>query len=378
MSHARWPLLAVGILLAAGACTLGPDPHTEPGSFAAGGDEPARSSAPFDANRRQLIGVRVAVVERGPIASPIELAGFVAPDETRLRPVQLRISGWVQQLHVSRLGEEVRAGDPLLTITSPELLQAELEFVIELEARGPVNPEAHAPEETHGARERLRLMDIPEDELRRLRLDRVAQGGFTARAPVSGVVVGRDIAVGQFARAGTTLITLADLTRVWVLADVHEEDFGRVQVGDRVTFKSDALPGRDLPGRIEFVYPALSNQTRTLRVRIPLANPDGTLRPGMYGWVQVVGRGGAVLSVPAEAVVSSGDEEYVFLPRADGRLEPRRVGTGARHADRVQILRGLSEGDTVVASAAFLIDSESRLKAAIAGMGKPADAGRRH
>ena len=134
---------------------------------------------------------------------------------------------------------------------------------------------------------------------------------------------------------------------------------------------------RELPGRLEFVYPALSPETRTLRVRMPLENPGASLRPGMHGRVRVTGGGGAVLSVPAEAVVNSGDKDYVFLPRPEGRLEPRRVGTGARHADRVQILRGLSGGDTVVASAAFLIDSESRLKAALAGIGKRPDAGHR-
>jgi Cu(I)/Ag(I) efflux system membrane fusion protein len=174
------------------------------------------------------------------------------------------------------------------------------------------------------------------------------------------------------------LFTIADLARVWVLADLYEMDFGRVRVGDRAVFTSDAVPGRERPGRIEFVYPTLSSETRTVKVRLALDNADGALKPGMYGRVRVAGRGGSALVVPGEAVVNTGEHQYVFLARPDGHFEPRMVWTGAQDGDRVQILKGLAAGDTVVASASFLIDSESRLKAAIAGMGKPPDSGHRH
>jgi Cu(I)/Ag(I) efflux system membrane fusion protein len=149
-------------------------------------------------------------------------------------------------------------------------------------------------------------------------------------------------------------------------------------VGDRATFTTEALPGRELQGRIEFLYPTMSSETRTLKIRLSLNNPGGTLRPGMYGRVRVAGRGGSALVVPGEAVINTGEHKYVFLARADGHFEPRMVWTGVQDGDRVQILKGLAAGDTVVASASFLIDSESRLKAAIAGMGRESQAGHKH
>jgi RND family efflux transporter MFP subunit len=178
--------------------------------------------------------------------------------------------------------------------------------------------------------------------------------------------------------ADTPLFTIADLSRVWVMADLYELDFGRVKAGDRAVFTVDALSGRAREGSIEFVYPTVSSETRTLKVRLSLDNRDGLLRPGMYGRVRIAGRGGQALVVPDEAVINTGAQQYVFLARSGGQFEPRMVWTGSRDGDRVQILKGLAEGDTVVASASFLIDSESRLKAAIAGMGSTPLAEHRH
>jgi Cu(I)/Ag(I) efflux system membrane fusion protein len=178
--------------------------------------------------------------------------------------------------------------------------------------------------------------------------------------------------------ADTPLFTVADLSRVWVLADLYEMDFSRVRAGDRTRFTADALPGRAFEGRVDFVYPTVSSETRTLKVRLSLDNRDRKLRPGMYGRVGVSGRGGPTLVVPAEAVVNTGEHHYVFLARAGGHFEPRMVWTGLQDGDWVQVLKGVAEGDTVVASASFLIDSESRLKAAIAGMGAQPTTGHQH
>jgi Cu(I)/Ag(I) efflux system membrane fusion protein len=201
---------------------------------------------------------------------------------------------------------------------------------------------------------------------------------ITLRATVNGTVLERNVTQGQYVAADVPLFTIADLTGVWVLADLYEMDFGRVRAGDRATFVADALPDRPFPARIEFIYPTVSSETRTLRVRLAIDNPRGVLKPGMYGRVRVSGRAGSALTVPGEAVVNTGEHQYVFLARRDGHFEPRMVWTGALDGDRVQIVKGIAEGDTVVASASFLIDSESRLKAAIAGMGKQPDAGHRH
>jgi Cu(I)/Ag(I) efflux system membrane fusion protein len=175
----------------------------------------------------------------------------------------------------------------------------------------------------------------------------------------------------------TPLLTLADLSRVWLIADAYEMDLPRVQTGARTAFTADAIPGRTFEGRIDFVYPTVSPETRTVKVRIVADNPRGELKPGMFGRVRLGGRETPVLSVPAEAVVYTGEHHYAFVAHAGGHFEPRAVEVGVRGQDRVEILRGLAAGDTVVASASFLIDSESRLRAAVAGKAAPA-AGHAH
>src|SRR6185503_11776125 len=167
----------------------------------------------------------------------------------------------------------------------------------------------------------------------------------------------RLVTEGQRIEAGAPLFTIADLSRVWVLADLYQMDMGRVRAGERALFTADGLPGRGRAGTIEFVYPTVSAGTRTLQIRIALDNEDGALKPGMFGRVRLAGRGGSALAVPAEAVVATGEREYVFLARSGGTFEPRTVRTGARGDGYVQVLTGLAPGDTVVASAAFLIDS---------------------
>jgi Cu(I)/Ag(I) efflux system membrane fusion protein len=339
----------------------------------------------LDPQRIQMIGVRTARVERRPLGGQLELVGFVTPDESRLKRVQLRVAGWVQELHVNLTGERVRAGQPLLSLYSPELYQSEREFLIELEASSG-HPGSHAPDPsaTHevgalgAARERLRLLGVPDEEIGRLERERTASTRLTLRSPVSGTVLERNVVEGQYVGADSPLFGLADLSRVWVLADLYEMDFERVRPGDRARFTADALPERPFDVRVEFVYPTVSSETRTLKVRLALDNRDGALRPGMYGRVRALGRDAPVLAVPAEAVVDAGEHQYVFLARADGHFEPRRVWSAAGDGDWVQILRGVSEGDTVVSSASFLIDSESRLKAAIAGMSAQPAAGHPH
>jgi Cu(I)/Ag(I) efflux system membrane fusion protein len=300
--------------------------------------------------------------------------GFVAPDETRLRRVQLRVAGWVQDVAMNRTGETVRAGQPMLSLYSPELVQSEREYLIALgEGQGMAGHDAGARD---AARERLRQMGIPDDEVARLEREHTASSKLALRSPVTGTVLERDVVEGQYVDAGTPLFTVADLSRVWVLVDLYEIDMGRVRVGDRARFVADGLPGRTFEGAIDFIYPTVSNETRTLKARLSLENGERLLRPGMYGQVDVASRRDATpLVVPAESVVNTGEVTYVFLARGGGRFEPRRVWTGSGDGDRITVLRGLDEGDTVVASASFLIDSESRMRAAIAGLNGGADSG---
>jgi Cu(I)/Ag(I) efflux system membrane fusion protein len=336
-------------------------------SGAAGGDVPGLTTVQIPAERTQLIGVRLARVERGALGEAAALVGFVAPDETRLKRVQLRVAGWVQDVQVNRTGELVRRDQPMLSLYSPELYQSEREYLIAM-GEGAAGHDAGAHE---ASRERLRQLGVPDDEVARLERERTASSHLSLRSPVTGTVLERNLIEGQYVGAETQLFTVADLSRVWVLVDLYEMDQGRVKVGDRARFTADGLPGRTFDAAIDFIYPTVSNETRTLKARLSLDNRDGLLRPGMYGQVDVATSrsGGAALVVPAEAVVNTGDMSYVFVSRGGGRFEPRRVWTGRGDGDRITVLQGLAEGDTVVASASFLIDSESRLKAAIEGLG---------
>ncbi len=357
-----------------------PASGTPPGPAGAAGEGnvPGLTSVHLSPERVQMIGVRTVRVELRPLGGALELVGFVAPDESRYRRVQIRASGWVQKLFVSRTGEPVRAGQPLLSIYSPELYQSEQEFLIEGAGMDSVAHGAHEVRALQAARERLRLLGVPEGEIARLERERTASTRLTLRAPVGGTVLERGVAEGQYVGADTPLFTLADLSRVWVLADLYEMDVSRVVVGDRARFTADALPGQPLYARVEFIYPTVSTETRTVKLRLSLANLHGALRPGMYGRVQVIGHGPSRLAVPAEAVVNTGEHNYVFVAHAGGHFEPRMVRVGFQEDDWVQILNGVAAGDTVVASASFLIDSESRLKAAIAGMGQQPSTGHSH
>lgn len=355
-------------------CGMDLEPVVENDSAAAGAsDVPGLVPVTIGTERVQRIGVRTAVAARAPLGESAELTGFVAPDEGRIRVVQLRVAGWVRTLEASRTGEVLRAGRPMLTLYSPELYQSEREYLLELAAGAEPGAghggAAHEAGGVRAGRERLALLGVPEDEIARLERERTASQQLVLRAPVTGTLLERQVVEGQYVGPDTPLFTIADLSRVWVLADVYAMDVARVHVGDPVSFEVDGLPGRAFAGRIEFVAPTVSSETRTVQARISLANGDGALKPGMFGRVRIGAHGRAVLSVPSEAVIRTGREDYVFLARAGGLFEPRRVVVGAEAGERSEILRGLAAGDTVVASASFLIDSESRLKAAIEGLG---------
>ena len=354
------------------------DEHAQQVAAGGDGDVPGLSSVHITPDRVQLIGVRTVRVEQRRLGGQLELVGFVAPDEAWLSRIQVRVSGWVEFLHVNRTGDRVEEGEPLLTLYSPELYQSEQEFLIELGGHRD-SLMAHEAGGLAAGRERLRLLGVPADEVARLERERVASSRIVIRSPATGTVLERGVTQGQYIAADTPLFTVADLSRVWVLADLYEMDFSRVRVGDPARFTADALAGRAFEGRVDFVYPTVSSETRTLKVRLSLANPRRDLRPGMYGRVVVSSRAGAsTLALPGEAVIKTGENSYVFLARTGGHFEPRVVRTGLQDGDWVQILDGVAAGDTVVASASFLIDSESRLKAAIAGMGAQPSSGHKH
>jgi len=337
--------------------------------------------APIDLTpqRIQLIGMRTATVERAPLAESLRVVGVVAANERGLAQISVRFSGWVQQLLVAETGRHVKKGEVLATIYSPEVIRAEQELLTAQGWAAKAGADAHrgetAPAELgdlgNAARRRLELLGIAAPEI-----DAVVARGKPAdsvpiRSPVDGFVTARNVVPGAAVQPGPPLFEVANLSRVWVIADVFEQDAARLHVGQKGTLELAAYPGERFDGRVQLVYPTLAAATRTLKVRLELANRPGPggvkLRPGMSGNLSLALPAESGLVVPAEALVDTGDHRYVFVASGGGHFEPRAVVVGARAGDKVQIVSGVAAGETVVATGNFLIDSESRLRAAIAG-----------
>jgi Cu(I)/Ag(I) efflux system membrane fusion protein len=291
-----------------------------------------------------------------------------------VRAVSPRIDGWVERLYVDYTGRAVRAGEPLLAIYSPMLVAAQEELLLARRlardvAGGTEDAARGADDLVAAARRRLALWEIPESEIARIESAGEARRTLTLRAPSSGVVTQKRVVAGQRVMAGDALFEIVDLGTVWVEGDVYEQDLARIRVGQLVVAELHALPGEQLEGRVDYVYPTLDPETRTARIRVSLPNPALRLKPGMAATLHVLDAADTpVLGVPRSAVLSTGERDLVFVRRADGKLEPREVAVGASGADRVEILRGLAPGETVVASATFLVDAESNLGAAVDAM----------
>lgn len=332
-------------------------------------------------DRVQLIGMKTAQVTRQSLSATLRAAAVLAANERGYHQVTARFSGFIEQLRVSETGQAVKRGQVLATIFSPEALRAQQEL---LSARAWAAParKAGAP---HGgtehqgllaglegdARRRLELLGLGAEELAEIERTGKPLAALPLRAPTDGHVIGRTAAAGAAVQAGAALFEIADLGTIWALADVYESDIARVRIGQDATLTLPAYPGEVWKARVTFVYPTLDPGTRTLRARLELRNRTGPagprLRPGMFGHVTLALPEASTLVVPGEAVVDTGELQYVFVAKAGGRYEPRRVKPGASVADRTEILEGLGEGETVVTTANFLLDSESRLQAAITG-----------
>ena len=333
--------------------------------------------------RIQLVGMKTAPVQRRALKGELRTVGVVEASERGLAQVSLRFSGWVQKLLVSTTGERVRRGQVLATVYSPDVLRAEQELLV---ASGWT---AGAPDRAgagHGhdvplagmdadARRRLELLGIGPQEIDELLTARKATEAIAIRSPVDGFVIAKGAVAGLAVQPGSVLFQVADLSTVWVTAEVYEQDLPRVHVGQVGRFEPSAYPGEVHAGKVQFVYPTLQPSSRSLMIRIELRNRfDRTgprLRPGMSGTVRLEVNETTGLVVPAEAVVDTGDRHYVFVAMAAGRFEPRSVQLGRRMDDQVELLGGVVEGESVVTTGNFLIDSESRLRAAIEGQSLP-------
>jgi Cu(I)/Ag(I) efflux system membrane fusion protein len=342
------------------------------GSAATGDTAQTVMLSAVDAHR---IGVTYAVASAGVASREIRTLGQIAVDETRVTTVSPKVDGWVEQLYVNSIGQEVTAGTPLLAIYSPMLATAQEELLLAKRLQSDVagagdEARAHAASLVVSARSRLAYWDVSPDDIARLEREGRPRRTLILRSAVSGFVVEKDVLQGQRVMPGDALYKVADLSRVWLEGDVYEQDLKSVRVGQRAEAELRAIPGSVVAGRVSYVSPTMNPETRTVRIRVELANVGRRLKPGMFATLRLtVAADRRALTVPRAAVLSTGERHLVFVKRADGMLEPRSVQIGVVLSDRMEILRGLSVGDTVVASATFLVDAESNLGTALGGMG---------
>jgi membrane fusion protein, copper/silver efflux system len=323
--------------------------------------------------RLQTLGVRTEeVVMRPALTRTVRATGVLQFDERHLATVTTKVAGWIEHLTVAATGDPVKRGQVLAEIYAPDLVAAEEEYLVAARMGGAMTGGmAHGdPGALTGASlQRLRALDVPEDEIARLRKTGTSQRRIAVRATADGVVIEKSVQEGMRIEPGQPLYKTADLADMWLIAEVQERDLGLIAPGLSADAQFVAFPGRRFTGTVEFIYPSLSSETRTGRVRIVMPNPDQALRAAMYASVEIAtpAAAGPVLAVPLSAVIDSGARQMVLLDRGDGRFEPRAVRVGAQGNDWIEITGGIKAGDKVVIGANFLIDAESNLRAALQG-----------
>jgi len=348
------------------------------------GEEPAAASGnqvSISPDRVQKLGVRTEKATLAALGRQVRAAARIEPDERRAFVIAPKFEGYVERLHVAATGQAIRRGQPLFEAYSPELVSAQREYAIAaqgLQSLKSADAEAQAGmrQLAEAALQRLKNWDISEEQVRALARSGEARRTMTLRSPVDGIVTEKKAVQGMRFMPGEMLYQVADLSTVWVIADVSEQDIGAVAQGATARVTVNAYPERRFEGRVTYVYPTMNAATRTVPVRIEMANPGGLLKPGMFAGAELpAAAGGPVVTVPSSAVLDSGVRRIVFVRQGEGRFEPREVKTGAAAGDRVAVLEGVRVGEEVVVAANFLIDAESNLRAALGSFGTPGPAG---
>jgi RND family efflux transporter MFP subunit len=325
-------------------------------------------------DKQQLIGVRTAKVERAPLVRSVRTTGQITADETKIEHVHVKISGYIDKVYVDYVGQLVKKGQPLFTVYSPELVATEEEYLIA--KRGEKNLGASEFREVsqggqallRSARERLKLWDITDTQIRRLDQSGEVSRTLTFFSPVDGFVMDRKAFPQTAITPDMDLYQITNLSIIWVNADVYEYEVPFVKVGQTAKMQLSYYAGKTYTGKITYIYPTVDPVTRTVKVRIEFPNPKYDLKPQMFANVDLKINYGTPILVPQEAVMDSGDKQYVFLVHDGGMFEPRTIQIGAKLDGKVVVLSGLQPGDTIVTSGNFLVDSESRLKSAMGGM----------
>ena len=315
-----------------------------------------------DAQRRQLIGVKTDEVRRQELVQSIRTVGLVTYDETRLVDISLKFRGWIGEISADYTGKFVKAGEPLFTIYSPELLSAQQEY---LDARNLRKNSERGGRLLQASKRHLLLWDIKEEQIEALAKRGEPLEYVPILSPTTGTILQKTIVKGSATQPGALLYRIADLSTLWVEAELYEYELPLVEVGQKVKLSLTYLPAQSFEGEVTFIYPYLNAKTRTGRVRIEVPNPEGRLKPDMYADVAIDVPLGERLVVPEQAVLYAGDTRVVFLDRGEGRLESRRIKVGVKNKDFLEVIDGLKEGDVVVTSGNFLIASESKLKSGL-------------
>lgn len=331
-------------------------------------------SAMIDPAKQQLIGVKIGEADIVPLTRTIRAVGKVTFDETKIVRIHPKIEGWIENVYVNFTGMAVRKGQPLLSIYSPDLVSTQQEFLISLKAKKTLGksdfPEVASSANSlyEASRKRLQLWDIPDAEINKIERTGQTVKALTLYAPSGGYVLAKNAFQRQKVSPDTELYSIADLSRVWVIADIYEYEMEMIRVGQSATMSLAYYPGETFRGEITYIYPQLDPQTRTLKARIEFSNRGLKLKPDMYANVELPIIYPRQISVPEEAVLDSGDEQIVFVAFEGGHFEPRKVQLGAKVDDRYIVLSGLQAGEKIVVSGNFMIDSESRRKSSMAGM----------
>jgi Cu(I)/Ag(I) efflux system membrane fusion protein len=321
-----------------------------------------------------LIGVKIVTVEMRPLEKVIRTVGRIDYDEKRIATVSIKVGGWIEDLYVDFTGRYVRKGEPLLTIYSPELVSTQEEYLTALEAKKSLAkssfPEVAGSGDAlvEAARRRLKLWDVTDEEIRKLEEGGKAKKTLTFYAPLSGFVLEKSVYKGMNVMPGMTLYKLADLSRVWLYADIYEYELSYIRLGQEAAIQLTALPGETFRGKAIYIYPSLDPTSRTAKVRFEFTNPRGKLKPEMFANVEIKVPLGQKLAVPEGAVIDTGLRRVAIVDKGSGYFEPREITVGAKAENYYVVIKGLKAGERVVTSANFLIDSESKLKEALGGM----------
>jgi Cu(I)/Ag(I) efflux system membrane fusion protein len=334
----------------------------------------APGTVQISSEKQQLIGVKFGAVEMRPLEKVIRTVGRVDYDEKRIVTVSLKIGGWIEDLYVDFTGRFVRKGDPLLTIYSPELVSTQEEYLLALQAKKSLTkssfPEVAGSGETlaESARRRLRLWDISDEEIQKLEESGKAKRTLTLNAPFSGFVLEKSAYKGMNVMPGASLYKLADLSVVWLYADIYEYELPFIRLGQEATVQLTYLPGETFRGKAIYIYPSLNAETRTAKVRFEFPNPHDRLMPEMFANVEIKVHLGQKLAVPEGAIIDTGVRQMAIIDKGNGYFEPREVKVGSKVEGYYEVIKGLKAGERVVTSASFLVDSESNLKEAMGGM----------